>query len=357
MANGHICGARFPKSLCETTRTASHVSTLRRAQTTICSFAFHICDEKGISHLFSDNKAGKDWFYGFMRRNNDIVIRKAENPNYSRLMRFNKEIVSAHFELLTKTLDKMNLHNQRHVIYNVDESGLQFTYNCSQLVLDEKGCYITKEEFCNVLRHFNSHRIPGKALLIFDGHRSHLDNSVLDVAESLGIQLFCLPAHCSHELQPLDKSLFKSVKTYWNSAVENFRRKNPGSPLGNLQFGNLFTEAWAQAATLRMQLIPETAFAASDVSDLTPLQVRPTSSSATSCTLRISTIPATHTAPSTSNNIPTTSTSLATSVQGNDDQPSTAPVHKRTVKIRKNNDDMHCEDCGRNYCDKSMNVP
>ncbi|KAJ8879107.1 hypothetical protein PR048_019713 [Dryococelus australis] len=52
------------------------------------------------------------------------------------------------------------------------------------------------------------YRIPGKSLLKIDGHRSHLDNSVLDVAESLGIQLFCLPAHCSHELQPLDERFF-----------------------------------------------------------------------------------------------------------------------------------------------------
>ncbi|KAJ8877301.1 hypothetical protein PR048_021755 [Dryococelus australis] len=203
----------------------------------------------------------------------------AENLSYGRLVRFNEEIVSTHFELLVKTLDKMNLHNQ-------------LTYNCSQLVLAEKSCkrvhaatrgekgetatvvactnatgtnwippmisykgkyskkefgdnltngnvfavtpkgYITKEEFCNLLSHFNSHRITGKAWLIFDGHHSHLDNSVLDVSESLGIQLFCLPANCSHELQPLYKSFFKSLKVYWTSAVDNFRRKDPGRLLG-----------------------------------------------------------------------------------------------------------------------------
>ncbi|KAJ8882010.1 hypothetical protein PR048_018498 [Dryococelus australis] len=43
----------------------------------ICSFAFQICDEKGIPHPFSNNKTGKDWFYVFMRRNNDIVLWQA----------------------------------------------------------------------------------------------------------------------------------------------------------------------------------------------------------------------------------------------------------------------------------------
>ncbi|KAJ8897344.1 hypothetical protein PR048_002690 [Dryococelus australis] len=106
----------------------------------ICSFALQICNETGIPHPFSNNKAGKDWIYGFMRRNNNIVLRKVENSSYWRLMRFDKEIVSARFELLGKTLDKINLHNQPHLIYNADESGLQLTYNCSQLVLVEKGC-------------------------------------------------------------------------------------------------------------------------------------------------------------------------------------------------------------------------
>ncbi|KAJ8893854.1 hypothetical protein PR048_006455 [Dryococelus australis] len=148
--------------------------------------------------------------------------------------------------------------------------------------------YITEEEFCNFLRYLNSHRTPGKALLIFYGHRSRLDNSELDIAESLEIQLFRLSAHCSHELQPLDKGLFKSLKVYWNSAVDDFGRKNPGRPLGNLQFRNLFTEAWTQATIPKNamsgfrttgifpfipQIIPETAFAPSDVSDRTPLQV------------------------------------------------------------------------------------
>ncbi|KAJ8885986.1 hypothetical protein PR048_012192 [Dryococelus australis] len=99
-----------------------------------------ICDEKGISHPFSNNKVGKDWFHGFMRRNNDTVLKKVGNSSYCRLMRFNKEIVSAHFELLRKTPDKMNLNNQPHLIYNVDESGLLLTYTCSQLVLAERGC-------------------------------------------------------------------------------------------------------------------------------------------------------------------------------------------------------------------------
>ncbi|KAJ8893182.1 hypothetical protein PR048_005767 [Dryococelus australis] len=119
-------------------RTPKH--KLTRNADIVEEFKIRICNDKGIPHPFSNNTVEKDSFYGFMRINNDIVLRKVENPSYCRLMRFNKAIVSAHFELLRKTPDKMNLHNQPHVIYNVDGSGLQLTYNCSQLVLAEKGC-------------------------------------------------------------------------------------------------------------------------------------------------------------------------------------------------------------------------
>jgi len=60
----------------------------------------------------------------------------------------------------------------------------------------------------------------GRTLVAVDGNRSHLGIYVLDVAEDLGIQLFCLPAHCSHELQSLDKRFFSSLKSYWNEATK-----------------------------------------------------------------------------------------------------------------------------------------
>lgn len=133
-------------------------------------------------------------------------------------MRLNKEIVSDFFDLLKKTLIELDLCDKPQLLYNVDESGLQLTYSSSQLVLAQKGSkrvhtathsdrgetvtvvactnatgsnwippmilykgkyaknefgddlpngsifgmtpngYITKEEFCRFLRHFNANR-------------------------------------------------------------------------------------------------------------------------------------------------------------------------------------------------------
>ncbi|XP_065662646.1 uncharacterized protein LOC136085283 [Hydra vulgaris] len=142
--------------------------------------------------------------------------------------------------------------------------------------------YITKEELCIFLRHFNQHRLPEKALLIFDGICSHLDIAVIEEAKKLNIHMLRLPAHCSHEHQPLEKSIFKPLKTYWNVSIDNFRRNFPGRSLSKLQFPLLFTEVWLRTATpanaisgfrstgiysFNPNIIPQVAFAPSENSN------------------------------------------------------------------------------------------
>ncbi|XP_065665597.1 uncharacterized protein LOC136087020 [Hydra vulgaris] len=144
-----------------------------------------------------------------------------------------------------------------------------------------KGC-ITKEELCTFLRHFNQYRLPGKALMIFNGHRNHLDIAVIKEAKKLNICMLCLSAHCSHELQTLDKSVFKPLNTYWNVSIYNFLRNFPGQSLSKLLFPLLFTEVWLRTATSKnvisgfrstgiypfnLNIIPQVAFAPSEISN------------------------------------------------------------------------------------------
>ena len=94
--------------------------------------------------------------------------------------------------------------------------------------------------------------------------------------------MLCLPSHCSHELQPLDISFFKSLKSGWDDATDSFRRMYPGTPLNKQQFPRLFSRAWFKAATpqnavsgfkasgiypFNPDVFPETAFAPSSVSE------------------------------------------------------------------------------------------
>ena len=41
-------------------------------------------------------------------------------------------------------------------------------------------------------------------LIIEDGHWSHMSMEVIELARANDVHLLCLPAHCTHILQPLD---------------------------------------------------------------------------------------------------------------------------------------------------------
>ena len=49
-------------------------------------------------------------------------------------------------------------------------------------------------------------------LLLMDGHGSHFQPDLIEFARQYDIILFCLSPHTTHESQPLDASVFKSLK-------------------------------------------------------------------------------------------------------------------------------------------------
>ena len=66
------------------------------------------------------------------------------------------------------------------------------------------------------LRYCSSQR---PVLLFVDGHTSHINLDVIDLAHENEVILFCLPPHTTHALQPLDVSVFKLLKSHFSKAV------------------------------------------------------------------------------------------------------------------------------------------
>jgi hypothetical protein len=58
-----------------------------------------------------------------------------------------------------------------------------------------------------------SENIP-KARLIMDGHSTRRQRMLWKKAFDLGIDVHILPAHTSHLIQPLDRSVFANMKRY-----------------------------------------------------------------------------------------------------------------------------------------------
>ncbi|KAI4472049.1 oligopeptide transporter-related [Holotrichia oblita] len=68
---------------------------------------------------------------------------------------------------------------------------------------------------------------PSPLTLVFDGTKYQLDISIAEKSENHGINFYCLPSNTTHELQPMDKSVFRSYEAYWNDEFIKYWDKHP----------------------------------------------------------------------------------------------------------------------------------
>jgi hypothetical protein len=61
-------------------------------------------------------------------------------------------------------------------------------------------------------------------LLVLNSHRSHLTPQFDEICAQNNIILICMPAHSSHLLQPLNVSIFASLKRGYGQLVEQWMR-------------------------------------------------------------------------------------------------------------------------------------
>ena len=106
--------------------------------------------------------------------------------------------------------------------------------------------WVTQELFCDWFsKHFLAY-VPSTRplLLLLDGHSSHYCPEVIRLAAAELIVVFTLPPHTTHLTQPLDKSVFTSLKICWRHACHDFITQNPGRVVTRYDFCSLLSEAW-----------------------------------------------------------------------------------------------------------------
>lgn len=308
---------------------------------------YNFCEKNHLPHLFSQETrlAGRYWLKAFLRRHPDISPRRAQNMNPARAQKLNKAVVSDYFDKLKSVLLELDLMDKPERIYNVDEKGCRLMLHHQQSVLAKKGTKrvhlvapehaenVTivscgnaiggrippailfkgqrlKPEWCDNLppgtlalmtpkasmtidtfntwiKHLAKYKLPGKCLLIFDGASCHLDTSIVDTAETHDITLFCLPSNTTHELQPMDKAVFKSFEHYWDEQVILYWTQHKNRSITKQRFGDIFSTVWDKAVTpqnissgfsstgiypFNPQAIPEEAFAPSILTERPQLQ-------------------------------------------------------------------------------------
>jgi hypothetical protein len=101
-----------------------------------------------------------------------------------------------------------NLHSTWHGTSGIAIAGT--TYACSL------SGWMTTEIFTDWFTQSFLPRVPKRpALLIFDGHKTHLGLSFINRAQSENVAVIKLPSHTTNRLQPQDASCFRPLKNCW----------------------------------------------------------------------------------------------------------------------------------------------
>lgn len=273
--------------------------------------AFRFAEANKLKHNFNKEtqRAGKDWYYGFMSRHPSISLRTPEATSLNRITAFNATEVNMFFDHLKRIQAKHNIPGHR--IFNIDETGISTvqknykilapkglkqiakatsgergvtttvvcavsasgTYvppmfifkrkRMNELLL--KGCnsdmiatvsdsgWINESIFLDYLRHFISIVKPTKeepVLLILDNHESHISLGAYELFREHNLQVLSLPPHVSHKMQPLDLTIFSSLKMAYNKECELYMVNNPGKRISQYEVAELFTKAYNKTANI-----------------------------------------------------------------------------------------------------------
>lgn len=90
-------------------------------------------------------------------------------------------------------------------------------------------------------------QIGKKAILIMDGHKSHISLRVVNAAIAANLILLKLPSHLTHRMQPLDRCVFGPLKIGWEKILVAFGRRNLLTSFNTLNrkiFVGLLADAW-----------------------------------------------------------------------------------------------------------------
>ena len=252
---------------------------------------------------------GRDWFEGFLRRHPKLALRKSQKLERARAIMSNESVITHFFDLLKEAMNGVRPEpifncdetkvdgkppkvfarkGQRAVnaIYdapmshvsvvgcgnatgtlvmppalvtvgvNVQLAWYDRQQNDLMWAVSESG-WMESDMFSSWMTHFitflnrSRHVMPdGKqepALLLFDGHCTHLTLQAIEKAENAGLRLVKFPAHCTHLLQPLDLSCFSPWHKHWGRTLHKFRTARPRTVVTKEIFAALFREPWDKA--------------------------------------------------------------------------------------------------------------
>ena len=129
---------------------------------------------------------------------------------------------------------------------------------CSVITVNTRGSeYIDNNLFRRWMHLFvdtNGCKETIPHLLLLDGHASYKTLSVILYARENGVVIPTFPPHCTHRLQPLDRTFFRSLKAAYSRAVDKWMNCNKHRPAKQFDVTPLFNEAYKTYKISRLSL-------------------------------------------------------------------------------------------------------
>lgn len=257
----------------------------------------------GIITRFKDDYPGKEWFRGFKRRHK-LSLKMPQSVELARKKACNPFTVYNYFELLEQATQELGLTDKPQCLYNLDETsfcsdptktkvvglmGFPSTRTTASpgrnnttvllaanaagekipplLIFQGKHLWsewLFKNENVDTAyavsrkgwmettifeQYIKSVFLPAigaerPILLVYDGHSTHVDLSVIELLVANQITVLNLPAHSSHILQPLDCSTMKPMKDSWDRELVKWQRLHVGAKLPKQEFARIITMIW-----------------------------------------------------------------------------------------------------------------
>ncbi|XP_060555543.1 uncharacterized protein LOC132716309 [Ruditapes philippinarum] len=257
---------------------------------------------------FNTADASEKWWRGFKSRHADFSLRAPEATSSGRHAAMTRERICKYFAALKGVLEENKFEKYPERIWNMDETGLSLSHKPAK-VIAKKGARAVQSkvslnrELVTIIACGNAKGqcipphviLPGKServmkgydidfaplgtnlsvsetgwtkegigrlwfqstflehignerpqLLIFDGHASHNHMEFIEIARKENIVLVELPSKTSHWTQPFDRTVFKSLKTKWNTNIQTFM-SDTGVSVGHAQFFRMFTKSWNES--------------------------------------------------------------------------------------------------------------
>ncbi|GFN86680.1 tigger transposable element-derived protein 6-like protein [Plakobranchus ocellatus] len=271
----------------------------------LCLVIQKVLNAEGRKTVFTDNKPGRTWLDGFLKRHPEVKQRKTSVLGEQRAHLTEGKIRAWFGEVETSLAeDGVDIRTvDPRCVFNADETGVPL-HSSGQVVLtdasnkhpytigsDNKrqisilGCasasgerlpplvifpgkrwtfrpeedfpgavckqtdngWVNSEVFRSwLLETFVPHvqDLPRPVVLFCDGHTSHVSLEVHDICKANGIVYFLLPSHASHVVQPLDLVYYGNFKREWKAALNWHRIINKVASIFPRTFMPVFRDAW-----------------------------------------------------------------------------------------------------------------